>query len=115
MRGAAAGRAGARRAGRRTAAPRASTAPPARPAAPAGGSGVLFTVEPAEKVPSADDYLKEVSAFLRKEKAEITAPEKPTRVRAEPVQLDRFAMDAALGADKVRLEYAVLRQTDGGV
>jgi hypothetical protein len=31
------------------------------------------------------------------------------------VQLDRFAVDAAFGADKVRMEYAVLRQTDGGV
>jgi hypothetical protein len=36
-------------------------------------------------------------------------------VRAEPVQLDRFGMDATFGADKVRLEYAVLAQSDGGV
>jgi hypothetical protein len=36
------------------------------------------------------------------------------RVRSEPVQLDRFALDAAFEKDQARLEYAVLKQTDGG-
>lgn len=81
----------------------------------AGGAGALITVEPPTKVPSVEDYLKEVTAFLQKQKAEVTATSKPIRVRAEPVQLDRFGMDATFGTDKVRLEYAVLRQTDGGV
>jgi hypothetical protein len=81
----------------------------------AGGAGMLITVEPVAKVPSAEDYAKEITGFLQKQKAEITAAEKPMRVRAEPVQLDRFGMDATTGKDKVRLEYAVLKQTDGGV
>ena len=81
----------------------------------ARGAGILITVEPVDKVPAPDDYLKEVSGFLQKEKAEITASEKPVRVRAEPVQLDRFSLDASVGKEKVRLEYAVLKQTDGGV
>jgi len=81
----------------------------------ARGSGVLITVEPAAKVPAADDYLKEVSAFLQKEKAQVTATDRPTRVRAEPVQLDRFGLDATFGKEAVRMECAVLRQTDGGV
>src|SRR5262249_43355039 len=81
----------------------------------ARGSGMLITVEPAAKVPSADDYLKEVAGFLTKEKAQVTALERPTRVRTEPVQLDRFGLDATFGKDKARLEYAVLKQTDGGV
>jgi hypothetical protein len=81
----------------------------------ARGSGMLVTVEPAAKVPTADDYLKEVTAYLTKEKATVTALDRPTRVRAEPVQLDRFGLDATFGKDKARLEYAVLKQTDGGV
>jgi hypothetical protein len=84
----------------------------------AGGAGMLITVEPATKVPGAEDYAKEVTGFLAKQKAEVTATDKPTRVRAEPVQLDRFGMDATMGTagkEKVRLEYAVLKQTDGGV
>jgi hypothetical protein len=79
------------------------------------GAGMLITVEPQSRVPSADAYLKETTQFLQKEKAQITAVDRPTRVRADPVQLDTFAVEAVLGADRVRLEYAVLRQTDGGV
>ncbi|QEG30953.1 hypothetical protein GobsT_57710 [Gemmata obscuriglobus] len=81
----------------------------------ARGAGLLITIESPAKVPSADDYLKEVSGFLAKQKAQISATEKPVRLRAEPVQLDRFSIDATIGSDKVRLEYAVLKQTDGGV
>ena len=80
----------------------------------ARGAGILVTVEPAARVPSAEDYLTESTAFLAKQKAAITATDKPTRVRSEPVVLDRFGLDATFGSDKARLEYAVLKQTDGG-
>lgn len=78
-------------------------------------AGILFTLEPATKVPTPEDYLKEVTAFLRKQQAQVGAVRPVERVRGEPVQLDRFAVDATFGTDKVRLEYAVLKQTDGGV
>ncbi len=81
----------------------------------ARGAGILFTIEPAAKVPSADEYLKETLGVLEKQKATITATDKPQRLRSEPVQLDRFALDATIGANKLRLEYAILKQTDGGV
>jgi hypothetical protein len=81
----------------------------------ARGSGILLTVEPHSRVPSAEDYAKEIAEFLAKQKARVTAAERTTRVRAEPVQLDRFAMEATFGTDRVRLDYAVLKQTDGGV
>jgi hypothetical protein len=80
----------------------------------ARGAGILITIEPAAKVPSAEDYLKESTAFLAKQKAQLTLTDKPSRVRTEPVLLDRFGLDAAFGTDKARLEYAVLKQTDGG-
>jgi hypothetical protein len=80
----------------------------------ARGAGILVTVEPAARVPSAEDYLTESTAFLAKQKADVTATDKPTRVRTEPVLLDRFGLDATFGSDKARLEYAVLKQTDGG-
>lgn len=79
------------------------------------GGGILITVEAPGQVPAPEDYLKEVSGFLTKQKADITATEKPVRLRSEPVQLDRFSIDATLDKEKVRLEYAVLKQTDGGV
>jgi hypothetical protein len=78
------------------------------------GAGILITVEPGAKLPTADEYAKEVAVFLRKEKAEVTAFEPPVRVRMEPATLDRFRLDATFGTEKVRMEYAVLKQTDGG-
>lgn len=79
------------------------------------GAGILITLETAAKVPTAEDYLREVSAFLQKEKATVTVKANPVRVRTDPVQLDRFTLDAAFEKEAVRLEYAVLKQTDGGV
>lgn len=82
----------------------------------ARGAGVFITVEPANRVPSAESYLKEVSEFLKtQKKAQLSGMEKPTRVRTEPVSLDRFGFDAAMASSKVRVECAVLKQTDGGV
>ncbi|MDB5313381.1 MAG: hypothetical protein JWO38_7583 [Gemmataceae bacterium] len=78
------------------------------------GGGILITLEPAAKVPSADDYLREVSAFLQKEKAQVTVVTKPVQVRADPFQLDRFTLDAVFEKETARIEYAVLKQAGGG-
>jgi len=78
------------------------------------GGGILITVEPSSKVPAAEDYRREVTAFLEKEKAKVTVATPATRVRPEPGQLDRFALDAEFDKETARLEYAVLKQTDGG-
>lgn len=79
------------------------------------GAGMLITVEPSSRVPTADDYLRETTQFLQKEKAQVTAAGRPTPIRTDPVRLDTFALEATFGAERVRLEYAVLKQTDGGV
>jgi hypothetical protein len=78
------------------------------------GGGILITVEPAGKVPAAEDYLREVTAFLQREKAQVTVLANPVRVRAEPAALDRFTLSAAFEKDAAQMEYAVLRQADGG-
>ena len=78
------------------------------------GGGMLITLEPASKVPVVEDYLREVTAFLHKEKAKVSVLNQPTRVRPEPGQLDRFTLDVTFEKDAARLEYAVLKQTDGG-
>ena len=78
------------------------------------GGGMLITLEPASKLPSAEDYLREVTAFLQKEKAKVSVLNQPIRVRPEPGQLDRFTLDVEFEKEAARLEYAVLKQTDGG-
>jgi hypothetical protein len=83
----------------------------------ARGAGVFVTLEPATRLPAAADYQKEVAEFLRKQKnAQIGDLGQPVRVRTDPVVLDRFGFDAsfAMDKDKVRMECAVLKQTDGG-
>jgi hypothetical protein len=78
------------------------------------GGGMLITVEPAANVPSAESYLKEATAFLQKEKAKVAVLAAPNRVRPEPGQLDRFTLEAAFEKETARLEYAVLKQNNGG-
>jgi hypothetical protein len=78
------------------------------------GGGILITLEPASRVPSPADYQREVTEFLQKEKAKVSVAMQPLRVRPEPGQLDRFALEAEFEKESARLEYAVLKQTDGG-
>jgi hypothetical protein len=79
------------------------------------GAGIFVTVEPVAKTPTAEDYLKEVSEFMRKQKkAEIAGLDRPNRIRTDP-PLDRFGFDATIGNDTIRMECAVLKQRDGGV
>ncbi|HVK16934.1 MAG TPA: hypothetical protein VM533_08285 [Fimbriiglobus sp.] len=79
-----------------------------------GGGGVLITVEPASRLPGADKYLAEVRDFLTKQGAAITGADAPRRVSDRP-RLDRFALEAEVKKEKVRLEYAVVSQPEGGV
>ncbi|MFO0797298.1 MAG: hypothetical protein U0804_07455 [Gemmataceae bacterium] len=78
------------------------------------GGGILVTVETAAKTPAVDDYLRETTAFLEKEKARVSVAARPARIRAEPITVDRFALDVAFGTELAKMEYAVLKQTDGG-
>lgn len=80
-----------------------------------GGGGIFITVEPPAKVPTADDYLKEVLEDMKKQKATVTNTEKPKQIRAEPITLDTFNVDVTIDKDKRQLDYFVLKQTDGGV
>lgn len=78
------------------------------------GGGVLITVEASDKVPTAEAYLQEVTAFLHGEKAAVTVGTKPAQVRPAPAALDRFALDVTFEKEAARIEYAVVKQADGG-
>jgi hypothetical protein len=79
---------------------------------PSGG-GILITLEPAASLPTADKYLDEVRDFLSKQQAIVGASDPPRRVSDRP-RLDRFGLDAEVKKEKVRLEYAVVAQPEGG-
>ena len=80
-----------------------------------GGGGILLTVEPITRLPTADQYLKEVRASFVREKTAATLTDGPKRVADAPVRLDRFGFDAEVNKVAVRLEYGLAATADGGV
>jgi hypothetical protein len=78
------------------------------------GSGLLITVEPADRVPSAAQFLAESRDFLQKQKQRLIRAEPPQRV-AGSGELDHFALEAEAGGQRVLLDYYVTRQPSGGV
>jgi hypothetical protein len=81
---------------------------------PSGG-GILLTLEPTTRLPTADQYLREVRASLAKDKTAATLTDAPKRMAERPVRVDRFGFDAEVDRKAVRLEYAVAATSDGGV
>lgn len=81
---------------------------------PRAGGGILITVDAAAKIPTADDYMKEIGEYLKQVKARnIRLAEAATRLRSDP-PLDRFALDAEMSDARCRMIYAVLKQSEGG-
>lgn len=74
------------------------------------GGGILITLEPPSKLPSAEQFLTEAKDQVRTLKGTVFSAENPVRDN----RLDRFALDAEIGGKKVRLSYAILRNSDGG-
>ena len=79
------------------------------------GGGILLTVEPSTRVPTADQYLREVRASLVKDRTDARLTDAPKRVSDRPVRLDRFGFDAEVDRKPVRLEYGIAATADGGV
>ena len=77
------------------------------------GDGVLVTVDPPERVPTASAFLEESRAWVVKQKGRVTRPYSPRRMRDRPT-LDAFALEAELGNQKVWMDYYVTAQTGGG-
>jgi hypothetical protein len=80
----------------------------------ANGSGLLITVEPLKRVPSADDYLRETQAFLTKQKATISRTNQPTRLQNPPNEVEQFHFNAVLSEQQVVMDYLIVRQPNAG-
>lgn len=78
------------------------------------GSGLLLTLEPANLVPTAAQFLIESQNYMQQQKAKLLRTDPPRRLQAAPQEVDRFALDAEIGGQRVLLDYYVLRQTSGG-
>lgn len=74
------------------------------------GAGLLVTLEPAGKLPTAAAYKEEVVEFLKKQKATVGAVGEVSKLGTA----DRFGIDAVLAGETVRMEYAVVPGPAGG-
>lgn len=79
------------------------------------GGGILLTVDSPTTLPTADQFLVESRDYLRRQKWTLSGTEPVRRVAERPTRLDRFALDAEVNRERVRMEYAVLTQPEGGV
>jgi hypothetical protein len=78
------------------------------------GSGLLITLEPAERTPTGLQFLTEVRDWLRSQKARELRVDPVRRVAGVAHELEHFAFDAELRNERVALDYYVTRQRDGG-
>jgi hypothetical protein len=78
------------------------------------GGGVLITLDPPESVPTAAQFLAESREHLSKRSWTVLAADPPTRWAEKPARVDRFGLDAEGDGQKVRMEYAVVSQPEGG-
>src|SRR5262249_4580010 len=74
------------------------------------GGGILITLEPPAKLPTAEQFVVEAKEQVKTLKGTVTGTDGPRRSGG----LDRFALDAQIGGNKVKLAYAILRKEDGG-
>jgi hypothetical protein len=79
----------------------------------AGGSGVLVTLEPPERVPTGAQFQAEVQDWLRRQKARVLRSEGPTRV-AGAANMERFWIETELAGQRVVMTYYVTRQAAAG-
>ncbi len=76
-----------------------------------GGNGLLLTIEPAAKLPTAAQFHQEARTWLNQQKANIYRMDSPKSLSSG---LDNFAVDAELNKQRLVLDYYVLRQGGGG-
>jgi hypothetical protein len=77
------------------------------------GGGLLITVDPPARVPTAQAFQVEASGWLTKQKAKVVKSYAPKRLRAAPA-LDAFALEVEAGKAKFWMDYYVTAQGNGG-
>lgn len=81
----------------------------------AQGAGILLTLESADKMPTPEEYYQEVIAFLRQRQARWQKLHGPQPKGDPPSAPTRFGIRAQWDKGEEHLEYAMIRQSEGGV
>ncbi len=79
------------------------------------GSGLLLTLEAAQRVPTATQYLTEARDWLQQQQqAKVVRVEPPQRVQTAPRELDHFVLEIDQQGQRLLMDYYVIRQAQGG-
>ncbi len=77
------------------------------------GCGLLISLEPLAKLPTAGQFQTEAMGFLQQQKdVKLTKTEPTQRLTAD---LEKFALELDAKGTKVRMEYFIEKQAKGGV
>jgi hypothetical protein len=80
----------------------------------ADGGGLLLTLEPPGRVPTAAQFLAETRDWMQKQKVKVVREEPARRLAAGPDLLEQFALEVEAGGQRVLMDYYVIRQRAGG-
>jgi hypothetical protein len=79
------------------------------------GNGLLLTLEPAARLPTGAQFLKESRDFLeRQARARVRRIDGPRQVQAAPRALEHFAVEVEADGKRALMDYYVVRQAAGG-
>jgi hypothetical protein len=81
----------------------------------ASGNGVLLTLEPLSRTPTAVQFQAEVQKWLADQKSPVSRTRPPSPFSVAGGNAETFDIETALGRQPVFLLYHVLRQAPGGV
>jgi hypothetical protein len=79
-----------------------------------GGSGLLLTLEPLTKTPTAEQFLQESKSWLEQQKAKVLRVDPVRQLQGAPKAIEQFSLDAEIEKQRVLMHYLVLRQARGG-
>lgn len=78
------------------------------------GNGLLITVEPPDKVPTAAAYVQEAENYVAQQKGRVLKSDPPQKLRPFPLEVERFGLDIELKLQRASMIYLVVRQQSGG-
>ena len=80
-----------------------------------GGSGLLITVEPLQRVPSGNEFLAQTKTELMRRGLKIIREERARRLQDAPREIEQFSLYVEEKGREFVMSYFVARQAEGGI
>jgi hypothetical protein len=80
-----------------------------------GGSGLLLTVEPLQRLPSGNEFLSQTKTELQRRGLKIIREERARRIQDAPREIEQFSLYVEEKGREYVMSYYVARQAEGGI